>query len=78
VLLAVLPTIRASQLFSSLVLEIGEANGFVPQVRIDHLEVEVWVQTSTGGLTGLDFEIASWFPVPGPFPQEPNPVDRVG
>jgi len=53
------PTIRAAVAFVALVGEIGEAEGYVPDVDLRHLEVTLRVATSTeAGVTDLDFEVA--------------------
>ena len=53
------PTIRAAVAFVALVAEIGEAEGYVPDVDLRHLEVTLRVATSTGaGVTELDFDVA--------------------
>ena len=56
------PTIRAAVAFVALVAEIGEAEGYVPDVDLRHLEVTLWVATSTEvGVTELDFDVAQHF-----------------
>jgi 4a-hydroxytetrahydrobiopterin dehydratase len=53
------PTIRAAVAFVALVAEIGEAEGYVPDVDLRHLEVTLRVATSAGaGVTELDFDVA--------------------
>ena len=53
------PTIRAVVAFVALVAEIGEAEGYVPDVDLRHLEVTLRVATSTeAGVTELDFDVA--------------------
>jgi pterin-4a-carbinolamine dehydratase len=54
-----MPSIRSSGLLAALILEIGEAVGYIPRVAIDHLEVTVTVRTSQkSGVTDLDFDFA--------------------
>jgi len=61
------PTIRAAVAFVALVAEIGDAEGYVPDVDLRHLEVTLRVATSTGaGVTELDFEVAPRFDLSGP------------
>jgi 4a-hydroxytetrahydrobiopterin dehydratase len=56
------PTIRAAVAFVALVAEIGEAEGYVPDVGLRHLEVTLRVATSTeAGVTELDFDAARVF-----------------
>jgi 4a-hydroxytetrahydrobiopterin dehydratase len=56
------PTIRAAVAFVALVAEIGEAEGYVPDVDLRHLEVTLRVATSTeAGVTELDFDVARIF-----------------
>ena len=56
------PTIRAAVAFVALVAEIGDAEGYVPDVDLRHLEVTLRVATSTeAGLTDLDFDVARRF-----------------
>jgi len=56
------PTIRAAVAFVALVAEIGEAEGYVPDVDLRHLEVTLRVATSTeAGITEMDFEAARVF-----------------
>jgi 4a-hydroxytetrahydrobiopterin dehydratase len=56
------PTIRAAVAFVALVAEIGEAEGYVPDVDLRHLEVTLRVTTSTeAGVTELDFDVAQRF-----------------
>lgn len=56
------PTIRAAVAFVALVAEIGEAEGYVPDVDLHHLEVTLRVATSTeAGVTELDFEVVRRF-----------------
>lgn len=53
------PTIRASVAFVALAAEVGEANGYVPDIHLRHLEVTLRVATSEGlGITELDFQAA--------------------
>lgn len=54
------PTIRAAVAFVALVVELGEAEGYVPEVDLRHLEVTLRVATSAeAGVTELDSE-AVW------------------
>lgn len=56
------PTLRAAVAFVALVAEIGDAEGYVPDVDLRHLEVTLRVATSTGaGVTELDFDVAQRF-----------------
>lgn len=56
------PTIRAAVAFVALVAEIGEAEGYVPDVDLRHLEVTLRVATSAEvGVTELDFDVARRF-----------------
>jgi len=56
------PTIRAAVAFVALVAEIGEAEGYVPDVDLRHLEVTLRVVTSPeAGVTELDFDVARRF-----------------
>lgn len=56
------PTLRAAVAFVALVAETGEANGYVPDIDLRHLEVTLRVSTHAGaGLTALDFEAARLF-----------------
>jgi pterin-4a-carbinolamine dehydratase len=51
------PSIRAAGLLAQLMLEIGEALGYIPRVAVNHLEVTVTVRTSEkAGITDLDFD----------------------
>lgn len=55
-------TLRAAVAFVALVTAIGEAEGYVPDVDLRHLEVRVRVATSTeAGVTELDFDVARIF-----------------
>lgn len=54
-----LPTLQAAALFVQLVAAIGEATGYMPDVDLRYLEVELRVATGTDdGLTELDFDVA--------------------
>lgn len=56
------PTIRAAVAFVAVVAEIGDAEGYVPDVDLRHLEVTLRVATNAeGGVTELDFEAARRF-----------------
>jgi len=56
------PTIHAAVAFVALIAEIGEAEGYVPDVDLRHPEVTLRVATSAeGGVTELDFEVARRF-----------------
>jgi len=56
------PAIRAAVAFVALVAEIGDAEGYVPDVDLRHLEVTLRVATSTeAGVTELDFDVARRF-----------------
>jgi len=56
------PTIRAAVAFVALTAEIGEANGYVPDIALRHLEVTLRVATiAEAGLTELDFDVARVF-----------------
>ncbi len=56
------PTLRAAVSDVALVTEIGEADGFVPDLDLRHLEVTLRVGTDTGvGLSALDFAVARRF-----------------
>jgi 4a-hydroxytetrahydrobiopterin dehydratase len=58
------PTIRAAVAFVALVAEIGEAEGYVPDVDLRHLEVRLRVTTSAeAGVTELDFDVARRFEI---------------
>lgn len=51
------PTLRAAVAFVALVAEVGEAEGYVPDVDLRHLEVTLRVATSTeAGVIELDFD----------------------
>ena len=61
------PTIRAAVVFVALVAEIGDAEGYVPDVDLRHLEVTLRVATNAkGGVTELDFDVAEWFDLSDP------------
>jgi 4a-hydroxytetrahydrobiopterin dehydratase len=56
------PTIRAAVAFVALVAEIGEAEGYVPDVDLRHLEATLRVAASAEvGVTDLDLEVARRF-----------------
>jgi len=56
------PTIRAAVAFVALVAEIGDAEGYVPDVDLRHLEVTLRVATSAEvGVTERDFDVARLF-----------------
>lgn len=56
------PTIRASVAFVALAAEIGEANGYVTEIDLRHLEVTLRLASKEGGgLTELDFKAAQLF-----------------
>jgi 4a-hydroxytetrahydrobiopterin dehydratase len=56
------PTIRAAVAFVALVAEIGDAEGYVPDVDLRHLEVTLQVATrAEAGVTELDFDVARLF-----------------
>ena len=56
------PTIRAAVAFVALVAEIGDAEGYVPDVDLRHLEVTLRVATSAeASITELDFDVARRF-----------------
>ncbi len=56
------PSLRAVAAYVALVLELGEADDFVPEVDLRHLEVTLRVATDTAaGLEELDFEVARRF-----------------
>jgi len=53
------PSLRAAVAFVALVAEVGEADGYVPEVDLRLLEVTVRIETHVGpGLTALDFQVA--------------------
>ena len=54
-----LPSLRAAGLFVELMLAIGEATGYVPEIDVRSLEVTLRIATSLdGGVTDLDFDVA--------------------
>lgn len=57
-----LPTHRTAAAFVALVVEIGEAGGYVPELDLKGLEVMLRVATDgEEGLTELDFDVAGLF-----------------
>lgn len=53
------PSLRAAVGFVGMVTEIGEADGYVPEIDLRLLEVTVRVSTNVNeGLTALDFQVA--------------------
>jgi len=53
------PTLRAAVAFVALVTEVGEANGYVPEIDERLLEVTVRIETHVApGLAALDFQVA--------------------
>jgi len=68
------PTIRAAVALVALTAEIGEANGYSPDIDLRHLEVTLRVATNTeAGITDLDFDVARRFD-----PQHSSELTRVG
>jgi pterin-4a-carbinolamine dehydratase len=58
----VFPTLRAVAAYVALVLEVGEADDYVPEIDLRHLEVTLRVATATTpGLRELDFDVARRF-----------------
>lgn len=53
------PSLRAAVAFIAMVAEIGEQDGYVPEIGLRVLEVTVLVDTHIGEpLTALDFQVA--------------------
>ncbi len=53
------PSLRAAVAFIAMVAEIGEQDGYVPEIDLRLLEVSVRVDTHIGEpLTALDFQVA--------------------